>query len=435
MNTNKTDVLVIGGGTAACVAADAALQAGKHVTMVFPNGGSSEISAGAIDIMGVIPGETPSICPSYKEGIKKLLEKYPDHVYAKCKEELDAGTEALLSLAQAGGYTLKGFDGKNAWIPNMMGTFSVNAYVPSMAYDGAVVPGKQDRILVVGVKGNVAFNAQAAAMSYQQYQKKLGGKATYFSTEIQIKGWGDRRKISDGELADYLDTEAGKEELVSLIKTFCMNNRYAFDTILFPPVLGYLHYNEILADLKAACGCKVAEVAALGNSVIGYRFTRALYRGLEQKGAKLLRGSSVKKIEAADDKVKVEYVSGLTDQYHPGHTEIAEVPAVVLATGGFVGGGIKARHTEVWVELLEQHLGKVTTEQLDRDALHPAGQEFMRMGVQVKEDMSVCDTKYNGRVFACGDVLGGQNFASERSGAGIAAASAYLAGKNAAAKI
>ena len=46
-----------------------------------------------------------------------------------------------------------------------------------------------------------------------------------------------------------------------------------------------------------------------------------------------------------------------------------------------------------------------------------------------------CDTKYNGRVFACGDVLGGQNFASERSGAGIAAASAYLAGKNAAAKI
>ena len=160
-----------------------------------------------------------------------------------------------------------------------------------------------------------------------------------------------------------------------------------------------------------------------------------MYRGLEQKGAKLLRGSSVKKIEAADDKVKVEYVSGLTDQYHPGHTEIAEVPAVVLATGGFVGGGIKARHTEVWVELLEQHLGKVTTEQLDRDAVHPAGQEFMRMGVQVKEDMSVCDTKYNGRVFACGDVLGGQNFASERSGAGIAAASAYLAGKNAAAKI
>ena len=49
MDANKNDVLVIGGGTAACVAADAVLNAGKSVTMVFPNGGSSEISAGTLD--------------------------------------------------------------------------------------------------------------------------------------------------------------------------------------------------------------------------------------------------------------------------------------------------------------------------------------------------------------------------------------------------
>lgn len=435
MDAKKNDVLVIGGGTAACVAADAVLNAGKSVTMVFPNGGSSEISAGTLDIMGVVPGEPPVICGDYREGVEKLLEKYPDHTYSKCKGELKAGVEALLSLAEAGGYILKGFDGKNAWVPNMLGTFSINAYVPSTMYEGAVVPGEKEKVLVVGVKGNVAFNAQAAAMSYQQYQKKLGGKADYFSTEIQIKGWGDRRKISDGELADYLDTKEGKEELVSLIQTFCMNNRYSFDKILFPPVLGYLNYSELLSELKEACGCKVAEVAALGNSVVGYRFTRAVYRGLEQKGAKLLRGASAKKLEAAENGVKVECVIGLTDQYHPGKRETFEVPAVVLATGGFVGGGIKARHTDVWIELLEQHLGKVTTDQLDRDAVHPAGQDFMRMGVQVKADMSVEDKKYNGRVFACGDVLAGHNSASERSGAGIAAASAYLAGKNAAAKI
>lgn len=435
MDANKNDVLVIGGGTAACVAADAVLNAGKSVTMVFPNGGSSEISAGTLDIMGVVPGEHPVICDDYREGVEKLLEKYPGHTYSKCKGELETGVEALLSLAEAGGYILKGFDGKNAWVPNMLGTFSINAYVPSTMYEGAVVPGEKERVLVVGVKGNVAFNAQAAAMSYQQYQKKLGGKADYFSTEIQIKGWGDRRKISDGELADYLDTKEGKEELVSLIQTFCMNNRYSFDKILFPPVLGYLTYNELLAELKEACGCKVAEVAALGNSVVGYRFTRAVYRGLEKKGAKLLRGASAKKLEAAENGVKVECVIGLTDQYHPGKKETFEAPAVVLATGGFVGGGIKARHTDVWIELLEQHLGKVTTDQLDRDAVHSAGQDFMRMGVQVNTDMSVVDTKYNGRVFACGDVLAGHNFASERSGAGIAAASAYLAGKNAAAKI
>lgn len=435
MDAKKNDVLVIGGGTAACVAADAVLEAGKSVTMVFPNGGSSEVSSGTVDIMGVIPGENPVLCEDYTEGVEKLIQAYPNHVYSKCKGELKAGVDALVFLAEAGGYILKGFDGKNAWVPNMLGTFAVNAYVPSTMYEGAVVPGAKERVLVVGVKGNVNFNAKASAMSYQQYQKKLGGKADYFSTEIQIKGWGDRRKISDGELADYLDTKAGKEELVSIIKTFCMNNRYAFDKILFPPVLGYLNYNEIVAELKEACGCKIAEVAALGNSVVGYRFTRAIYRGLEKKGATILRGATAKKLEAADGGVKVEARLGLLDQYHPGQEEVFEVPAVVLATGGFVGGGIKARHTDVWIELLDQHLGKVTTDQLDRDAVNPAGQDFMRMGVEVNDDMSVADTKYNGRVFACGDVLAGHNFASERSGAGIAAASAYLAGKNAAAKI
>lgn len=435
MSLKKSDVLVIGGGTAACVAAEAVLRAGKNVTMVFPNGGSSEISAGAVDIMGVVPGEEPLICEDYREGIHALLKKYPDHVYAKCMDELENGVQALVSLAETGGYRLKGSDGKNVWIPNMLGTFSINAYVPEMTEDGALIPGVEQKVLVVGVTGNTAFNAKAAAMSYQQYQKKIGGKADYFSTEIQLSGWGDRRKVSDGELADYLDTAEGAEEMIASIKTFCMNNRYHFDLILLPPVLGYLHYQELLEDLRKTCGCKAAEVQALGNSVIGYRFTRAIYRGLESRGATLLRGAKVNEISPAEDGIEAECTVGLTDQLHPGKKITMHVPSVILATGGFVGGGIKARRTEVWIELLDEKLGGITTEILDRDAVSGSGQDFMRMGVEVNTDMSVKNEKYNGCVFACGDVLSGHNFASERSGAGIAAASAYLAGKNAAAKI
>ena len=68
MSGMKSDVLVIGGGTAACAAAEAVLQAGKKVTMVFPNGGSSEVSAGSVDILGVVPGEELRICEDYREG-------------------------------------------------------------------------------------------------------------------------------------------------------------------------------------------------------------------------------------------------------------------------------------------------------------------------------------------------------------------------------
>lgn len=433
MKIIKDDVLVIGGGVAACVAAETVIRSGKHVTMMFPNGGHSEISAGTVDILGVIPGENPLICEDYKAGIAALVKQYPEHNYAKSAGELENGIDVLVSLAGEGGYPLIGFGGKNVWVPNMMGTFSVNAYVPATMSEAVVVPGQKERVLVVGVRGNAAFNAQAAALSYQQYQKKLNGQAEYYSTEIHLTGWGDRQKVSDGELADYLDTKDGLAEFISAIKTLNNNERYHFDKILFPPVLGYLHYNEIFTEIKAVCGCKVGEIAALGNSVIGYRFTRALYRSLEIHGANLLRGAKAEAITAIENGVEVTCTIGLTDQLHPGITQTITAPAVILATGGFVGGGIKARKTEVWVEVLNKNLGMVTAGQLDRDVVSTGGQEFMRMGVTVNEDMSVSDEACRGYIFACGDVMAGHNFASERSGAGIAAASACLAAKKAAA--
>jgi len=83
---------------------------------------------------------------------------------------------------------------------------------------------------------------------------------------------------------------------------------------------------------------------------------------------------------------------------------------------------------------LDQNLGTLTTDQLTRDAIAPKGQQFMQLGVEVNEDLSVKEETWKGRLFACGDVLAGHKFLQmKRSGAGIAAASAYLAGKHAAA--
>ena len=432
MEINKDDVLIIGGGTAACVAAETARRAGKKVTMIFPGGGHSEISAGAVDILGVVPGEDPVICEDYREGIKQLISRYPEHVYAKCQDELDSGINTLVSLAEDGGYSLVGFGRKNVWVPNMLGTFTVNACVPAMMSGVVLVPGRKERVLVVGVKGNTAFNARAAAASYRQYQKKLNGKAEYYAAELQLSGWGKRHKISDGELADYLDTGSGRAEFITAVGTLNSGSRYHFDKILLPPVLGYIHYNEILSEIKAVCGCEAGEVAAFGNSVIGYRFTRALYRGLQRRGVSLLRGVRADALSLAGDGIMVACTSGLTDQLHPGEKITLTAGAVIMATGGFVGGGIKARKTEVWIELLDQKLGTVKTEQLDRDVVAPGGQDFMKMGVTVHTDMSVQDERYQGRLFACGDVVAGHNFASERSGTGVAAASASLAGKRAA---
>ena len=245
---------------------------------------------------------------------------------------------------------------------------------------------------------------------------------------------GDRRKLSDGEIADYLDTAAGLEELCRKLTSFCSNNRCRFDKILLPPVLGYIRTSEILRKLQIVCGCKVAEVLTSCNSIAGYRMTRAIYSSLRDSNVKLVRAGRAEAIKVDESGVTVKATLGLTDQYHPGVKAEYTAASIVLATGGFLGGGISARHTSVWINLLEQELGNVEASQIDRNAVCSIGQGMLRMGVVVDDNLSAKAEDTCGRVFVCGELLKGFNSASERSGTGVAVATGCKAGMNAAAK-
>ena len=427
------DVVVVGGGIAGCVAAKTAQDTGRKVAMIFPNGGASELSSGVVDIAGVIPGACAQICENYLDGVELLVKNFPSHPYRFSMESLNQGLCTLSNLAAKGGYFLQEFKNSNVWIPNIMGSFSIAALVPEVLV-GAVSTTERESVLVIGFKGTVSFNAESCANSYQKYQKRLGFHANYVSAELELEGMGDRRKLSDGEIADYLDTTAGMEELCQKLTSFCSNNRCKFDKILFPPVLGYVHTSKILKELRKSADCKIAEVLTSCNSIAGYRMTRAIYRGLKSAGIKLICPGKVDSIKANESGVTVGATLGITDQYHPGTKVEYTATTVVLATGGFLGGGISARHTSIWINLLEQELGNVQASQINRNVVCSAGQEILRLGADVNDDLSVKTEDTWGRVFVCGELLKGFNAASERSGAGVAVATGCKAGKNAAAK-
>lgn len=434
MINNKYDVLIAGGGIAGCAAAKAAADTGKSVAAIFPNGGASEISSGAIDILGVVPGVKAKAADSYEEGIARLLEAYPGHPYQYSKDVITKSVESVVDLASKGGYQLHGYQGKNVWVPNMMGTFSIAAFIPSTSAD--VVCGSQDgTVLVVGLEGNVNFNAEAAAQSYNKYQKQLGFKETYYSVVICLDGLKGRHKLSDSEVADYLDTPEGVQDLSDRLTAFRANNRQKFDKILLPPVLGFVNYNAAVQKLKSDLECGVGEAMTFGNAVVGYRMTRAIYQGLEESGVTLLRGGKVDAISVSEKQVSADCTLGLTDQLHPGLKVNIQSSALVLATGGFLGGGIEARRKDMWLNLLEENLGEVTADSLNRNPVHGAGQDALRLGAAVNADLSVKNEKFAGRVFACGDFLAGHNSASERSGSGVAASTGWLAGINAAGRV
>ncbi len=434
MIKNKYDVLVAGGGIAGCAAAKAAADEGKSVAVIFPNGGASEISSGAIDILGVVPGAKAKAVDRYEDGIAQIIETYPVHPYQYSKNVVARSVAAVAELASKGGYRLQGFEGKNVWVPNMMGTFSIAAWIPSTSVD-SICGSQGGTVLVVGLEGNVNFNAEAAAQSYNKYQKQLGFKETYYSVVIRLNGLEGRHKLSDSEIADYLDTPEGVQDLSDRLTAFCANNRQKFDKILFPPVLGFVNYNTAVERLKADLGCGIGEVMTFGNAVAGYRMTRAIYQGLEESGVTLLRGGKVDAVSVSGKQVSADCTLGLTDQLHPGMKVNLQSSALVLATGGFLGGGIEARRRDMWLNLLEENLGEVTAEALNRNPVHGAGQDALRLGASVNPDLSVKNEKFEGCVFACGDFLAGHNPASERSGSGVAASTGWLAGINAAARV
>lgn len=434
MINNKYDVLVAGGGIAGCAAAKAAADEGKSVAVIFPNGGASEISSGAIDILGVVPGAKAKAVDQYEDGIAQIIEAYPDHPYQYSKGEVAKSVDAVVELASKGGYKLQGFEGKNVWVPNMMGTFSIAAMVSSTSVD-SICNSQGGTVLIVGLEGNVNFNAEAAAQSYNKYQKQLGFKETYYSVVIRLNGLEGRHKLSDSEVADYLDTPEGVQDLSDRLTAFCANNRQKFDKILFPPVLGFVNYNAAVDRLKADLGCGIGEVMTFGNAVVGYRMTRAIYQGLEENGVTLLRGGKVDAISVNEKQVSADCTLGLTDQLHPGMKVNLQSSALVLATGGFLGGGIEARRRDMWLNLLEENLGEVTAEALNRNPVYGAGQDALRLGASVNADLSVKNEKFDGCVFACGDFLAGHNSASERSGVGVAASTGWLAGINAARRV
>ena len=382
----------------------------------------------------MVPGVKAKAVDCYEEGIRHIIQAYPGHPYQYSKDKAAEGAAAVAALASRGGYQLQGFEGKNVWLPNMMGTFSITAFVPFTSKDAVCSP-QEGTALVVGLEGNVDFNAEAAAQSYNKYQKQLGFKETYYSVVMHLDGLKGRHKLSDSELADYLDTPEGVQELSEKLAEFCANNRQKFDKILLPPVLGFVNYHAAVEKLKADLGCGIGEVMTFGNPVVGYRMTRAIYRGLEDSGITLLRGGRVDSVSVSDGQVTADCTLGLTDQLHSGMKVKLQSSALVLATGGFLGGGMEARRRDIWLNLLEENLGEVTAEQLNRNPVYGAGQDALRLGASVHEDLSVKNEKFEGRVFACGDFLAGHNSASERSGAGVAASTGWLAGMNAAQRV
>jgi len=417
-------VTVVGGGFAGAVAA---LSAARHrdvpVRLLTAGETSLEAASGLVDVLGYTPdGEGPVADPF--EAIPRLPDAHPYRTVG-----VDAVREglALFDDVAGGAYAGDGTD-RNALVPTHLGNLK-----PTARYPATVAPGvasREQRTTLVGFEELTDFDAPLAA-------DRLHGTLPYevWGTSVTLPV--DLNGVPETtDLAAALDAAHGRDGAREVFERF--HDDLSRDILMHddtdrrvgvPAVLGFDATEALRAELAATVESPVFEVPTGPPSVPGRRLERLLRGALGEAGVDLLTDHRVTGAETADGDLVA-----LTAETPEGERRV-ETEAAVLATGGLVGGGVEGTREAVREPVFGCHVPAPD----DRSAwaaeaalgAHP----FARFGVETDEGLRPLDARGDpefGTLRAAGSVLGGYDFAAEKSGSGVSIATGSLAGRLAA---
>ncbi|MFB6150779.1 MAG: glycerol-3-phosphate dehydrogenase subunit GlpB [Haloarculaceae archaeon] len=420
----ESDVLVIGGGLAGLTSAIAASREGADVRLVSYKQSTLRQASGLVDLLGYTPAGDGPLTDPY-EAIPDLPDEHPYRTVG-----VDGVRQAMATFdAVAPGYR-GGHTDRNALLPTHGGTVKPTARYPAGAAAGVA---SDDRaMLLVGFERLTDFDAPHAAAHLRAagvpfdvrgvtvrfpVDLKDDAKVTRYAKllernrDVTVEGTAGGARDA---LADRVGSEHDGEPRVG-----------------FPAVLGDADAAGVRAALGDRLGADVFEVPSGPPSLPGLRLEDALFDALDGAGGGFESGNPVVDFDGDDrvERVSVDKQGGripfAADEY-------------VLATGGLVGKGVESDREGVSEAVFGCHVPHPADryEWFDGEAFgdHP----FARFGVTTDGALRPLDA--DGRpefenLRAAGSVLGGYDFAAEKSGSGVSIATGHRAGTLAAQEV
>ncbi|MHB9286207.1 glycerol-3-phosphate dehydrogenase subunit GlpB [Halobacteriales archaeon Cl-PHB] len=415
------DVVVVGGGLAGCTAALAAARQNSAATVRLVTAGESSLrkASGLVDVLGYGPeGEGPIADPF--DAIPDLPGDHPYQLVG-----IDALRDGLALFDDVTGDQYVGdHDDRNALVPTFHGRVKPTARYPASVAAG--LASKDEEMLLVGLESLTDFDAnlvgqrlEAASVPFDYTSCQVAFPLDVDEQPPQLRM---ARALDDEELVD--DVSVRDELWVD-----AEEHRFLEDRIGFPAVLGLEHAEAIRSEYESAFGKPVFEIPMGPPSVLGYRLETTLYDALEAEGVEIHQDHPV--VDARTDGPHVEGMVASND----GDRQQFDAGSVVLATGGLVGGGVRADRTGVTEPVFDCPV----TAPADRGAWSapaPLGDHpFARFGLDVDPDTRPLgergDICYE-NLYAAGGVVGSYDFAAEMSGSGVSLATGVRAGRRAA---
>lgn len=409
--TLDRDVIVVGGGLAGLVAAWRAAAAGATTTLLTKGWGSLIWHAGTIDVLGFLgPGRAGAVSDP-GEGVRRRIESEPDHPYARVgAAALTEAIDALTALCAGAGYPLQGTLDSNLSLPGGLGAPRLTCLVPATMAAGDL--DRRDPVLVVGFErygdffpALVAANLAAAGIEAE-------------GVTVRLPELSRRRFVNGPVLAGLFDDPAFRRAVAGTISA---TGRSA-PRVAFPAVLGLHHALEAVTDLSRLLGGEVFEVATTPPSIPGMRLQRILRDAIISLGGRVVDNAEAIALRRGAAGVEVFTEAAARRQRH-------RARAVVLATGGLLGGGLTGDADGTLREVvagLEVH-GPPDRRRWFGSSHGPGGHPLYRAGIAPAAGLAAAEG-----VFVAGSLLAGADPIEEGSLEGIALATGWAAGRDAA---
>ncbi|WP_028709240.1 glycerol-3-phosphate dehydrogenase subunit GlpB [Propionicicella superfundia] len=403
------DAVVIGAGFSGLVTAIRLAKAGRTVTLLTKGIGGIQLGQGTIDIFGYNPDRVTDPLAA--------VDAITDggHPYAHF-----SGTEvaaAVRYLAELLPDVFVGDPARNVLLPTAVGALRPTALVPTSMAAGEVTDGK--KYLIVGLARLKDFYPGLVAENLGRTPLPGGGSVTARAVTVDFVAREGEADSTGLNHARALDDPDNRRKLVALVKPHLAEG----EVVGLPAVLG-IHDTAAWTDIQTQLGVPVFEIPLPPPGVPGMRINEALTRLAKDAGVRVIVGNRV--VDHAADGTTLTGVVVNSAGSKTGHA----AKAVVIATGGFESGNL---HMDSYGTVTEKTFG-LPLANAEAPLVHGdywgADQPLFKVGVAVDDAMRVVGSDgapVFGNLYAAGGILAGATRWREKSGEGIALASAVRA--------
>lgn len=410
---------------AGLMAAIVACSQGKRVTLLSRGCGSLSIGSGCVDVLGYANGRPVEGNPL--DALDALPERHPYRLVGR-----DGVAQALALLRDVcarHGAPLESSAGGNRRVPTILGTLKPT-WLTLPSGRGELLE-KAGSALVVSVDGLKDSHPALATAQLRRYPHLAG--ISWHEAHLENPIPGAHRNLSPLDIARYVESPEGVSWLTAGLRKAL--RAAPADVVLLPPVCGL--GDAAWQAVSAAVPVPLIEMPTLPPGVGGLRLYTALKDELREHDVDMVENA---RITGAD--CDGRRCAALVAETACGLRRFA-ARAFVMATGGFMGGGFlsspgEAREAVFGLPVLQADgapLPRRPEDWSDRDIF--GNHAFASAGVMV--DAAMSPLRLDGmpaldNVFFAGRSVGGYDFASEKSGNGVAVATAWRAALSACAQ-